>query len=391
MADTITRNLSLFAAQESTEGTASAPDGNDAILAQSIATNPQQDWHQRAYQGAPAVRPGVPGAQTGPGVTFQTDIRPNGTDNTLEVDELFQACMGQVSAGTGDTTISGTASTQTSINVTSEANFTAGNMLMVEGSTENEFECAGVITAVASGVLTVFPGLSSAPTTAGKAVKEMRTFQVKLEPSAVNSLTIDVFENSGSGTSKYTRFVGCRGSFNISSPRAGSIPMVSWDFKAHSWSKATDGTRPTPTYDSASPKAAKATKLKIDTTLTDAYDIEINAGITVTPKFSQNSSNGIYGLPVTDCRPTGAFKIHPATTSVAQYTGWQAGTEFSLTQQFGNAEFGTWAYCIPKASRTAVVDGDDSGVGTNEITFEVNIQDDALATAGDAPLYIGVF
>lgn len=389
MADLIWRNATLFAKKETTEGTANAPAAGDAILCTGLQPKLQRDYHARTYQGAVGSRTGVIGAQSSPGLSFQTEIKGNGSSNTPEIDELLENVFGQVSAGTGNTTV-GNGSSTTSVVVTSSTNFTVGNMVLVETGSGTALYEAAMITAVPDGThLTVSPALSFTPANGANAY-EMRTYQIIVPPSGVNSLTMDVFYNSDSGAGQYDRFVGCHGNLQFASPGAGSIPMLTWDFMAWNWTQATNGTRPTPTYDTATPKPGLASKFKIDGTLVDVFDVNWNLGNTITPKLSQNSTLGIYGTPITNTAPSGSFRIHPAHTSVAQFTGWTAGTEVTLIQQFGSSLYGTVAWFAPKAQRKEVARGDANGVGTNDVSFDMNVQDDASATATDAALYLAV-
>ena len=390
MADMIWANASLFAKKEATEGTANAPAAGDAILCAGLAPKLQRDFHPRKYRGSVGQRPGVIGAQTGPGLSFESEIKGNGTNNTCELDELLEAAFGAVSAGGASTTITGSASTTTSINVVSDSGFTVGNMVNIQLTTGGVFESTMITAVSGGGVLTVSPALTAAPVTAGTTVDEMRTYQIIVPPAGVNSLTMDVFYNADAGAGQFDRFVGCHGNVKWSSPRAGSIPMLAWEFLAWNWVQSLTGTRPSPTYDSASPKASLASKLKVAGVLVDAHDIEWDLGVQVFQKVSQNSALGIYGTPVVDVNPSGSFRIHPAHTSIAQFTGWTAETAVSLSQQVGNARFGTVAWYCPQAIRREVSRGDDGGVHTNEVQWDATVQDDALATTVDASLYLAV-
>lgn len=390
MADLIWRNATLLAKKEGTEGTANAPAAGDAILCSALEAKLQRDWHSRAYMGSVGERPGVIGAQTGPGLSFQTEIKGNGTTNTPEIDELLESAFGLVSTGTGSSTITTGAST-TSLPLASGTNFTVGNLVMVETATADVYESA-MITVVSGATLTITPALSFTPAD-GADVKEMRTYQIAVPPSGVNSLTCDVFYNADSGAGQFDRFVGCHPSaLKWDSPRAGAIPMLSWELLAWNWAQSVAGTRPTPTYDTASPKAALASKLKIGATLTDVFDLSWDLGLVTVPKVSQNSTLGIYGTPIVDVNPKGSFKIHPAHTSVAHFTGWTAETAVTLLQQVGNALFGTVAWYCPQALRREVARQDDGGVQAEEIQWDATVQDDALATATgqDAALYFAV-
>jgi len=388
MADLIWRNALLLGKKETTEGTANAPGAGDAILCTGLQPTLQRDFHERTYHGGFGTRAGVIGAQTGAGLSFQTEIKGNGSNNTPEIDELLESVFGQVASGTGDTTV-GNGSTTTSVVVASSTNFTAGNLVMIEtSSTSDEYEVA-MITDVPNGTtLTVSPALSFTPAN-GAAVKEMRTYQLLY--SGHPSMTFDVFYSvAGGGADQYDRFVGCHGNLSFASPGAGQVPMLTWDWQAWNWTQATNGTRPTPTYDTATPQSALGSKFKVDGTLVDVFDVNWSLNNEIARKLSQNSTLGVYGTPIVNHKPSGSFKIHPAHTSIAQFTGWTAGTEVSLIQQLGKSLNGTVAWYCPKAQRSSVGRGDDNGVQALEINFNANMQDDGLATAVDAAIYLAV-
>ena len=395
MADLLTRNLTLFADVEGTEGTAATIGATDAILASGIEIVEELEVHPREYQGSPGQRQPVPGAQMGASVSFQTELKGNGTDNTPEVDPLLTASFGSVSAGDLDSTISGTAGSATVWDVADVANGTAGNLVMLEKSTADTYEVGGIITAKDAGQtpddLTVSPGaVNGSYATNGKKVKEMRTWQILMPPASNNSVTFEAYHNADSGAGQFERVVGARGTFKVDSPRAGAIPMFSWMFKGWSVTRGTTGTRPTPTYDTASPKASVASVFRVDGTYTNAFDISFALGAEVGLKVSQNSTTGVYGAPHISYKPSGSFKIHPAHSSVAEFTAWEAGTARSILFQVGNTLYGTWAIYVPKAVAMKVARVDDSGVGAIQVDWVATEQDDALATASDAAMYLGL-
>lgn len=396
MADIIVKNATLFANQEATEGTAAAGVAGDAILCSGVSIDYGLDIHSREFQGSPGVRAPVTGAKSGAGISFSSEVKGNGTTTLPEVDELLTAVFGQVVAADLASTISGTSGSATVLDTADAANATAGNLAMLETSTADAYECVGLITAVDTGQtpddVTVTPGaVNGGYATNGKKLYEMRTWSPLLPPSAVNSMTFDLYHNADSGAGQLDRLLGARGTFTISSPRAGAIPTFSWTFTGWGWeTPVTNGTRPTPTYDTASPKASMASIFRVNGSYVNAYDIEFDVGAEVARKFSQNATGGVYGTPHVSYKPKGSFKIHPAHNSVAEFTARDANTQRSIMFQVGNALYGTWVIFIPKAVITSVTREDDSGVGAVKVDWVGIDQDDALATACDASVYFGV-
>ncbi len=393
MADLIKRNQTLFAAAETTEGTAGTIDADAAILASDVSIEEDLTMNSREYQGAPGIRPPVPGSQNGASVSFSTELKGNGTTTLPEVDVLLSGCFGPAVAANLDTTVSGVGSTSTVVNITAATNASPGSLVMVEKSTADTYEVRLITAADTTptpDTMTVTPALVlGAYATNAKKVKEMRTWAPGLPPSAVNSVSFDMFYNSDSGAAQRERVLGARGTFKMDSPRAGAIPMFSWAFKGWSVTRVTTGTRPTPSYDTATPKAGVATFMSVDGAAVDAFDISFDLGAEVATKMSQNSTTGVYGTPTVAFKPSGSFKIHPAHNSIAEYTAWEAGTARSWLFQVGHALYGTWAIFVPKAVAMKVGRVDDGGVGALQIDWVATEQDDALATAADSSVFFG--
>lgn len=400
MADLIVKNATLFATAETTEGTADNAESQagDAVLCRDIAIEYGLEMGTREYQGTPGQRAPVAGAMAGAGVSLATELKGNGSTTIPEIDALIRACMGDVAAANLASTISGTSGSSTILDVADATNASVGSLAMVETATADTYEVVGLITTVDTGAtpddVTVTPGaVNGAYATNGKKVYELRTHQLKVPPTSNNSVTIDVHHNADAGASQRDRLVGCRGTFSVNSPRAGQIPSWSFNFTGWSWAQSVAATRPTPSYDTTSPKPGIASYFRVDGTATNAYDISFNLGAEVAQKMSQNATNGVYGTPTVKVVPTGSFKIHPAHTSIAEFTAWQAGTQRSLLFQVGNTLYNTWAIFIPKMVVTKVSRVDDSGVGALQIDWVGIDQNDASPTtlaSGFASIYVGI-
>lgn len=392
----INKHFALFAKQEGTEGTANAPAATDAILAEAISPKLPLAVNERSYQGVPGSRAGAPGAQLDTGVSFTTEIKGDGSTTIPEIDELAQACFGKVAAANLDTTTSGAGSTTTVLQVADATNASVGSGVLVEISA-GVYEVAwitAVNTAAAPDEITVAPALSTAPNANGRGVKEMRTYQIALPTALANSMTFDLYKSAGAGVSRRDRLVGARGNVKMPPISAGDIPKLAWDFMAWSWSQVTDATRPAFTFDPALPKAALASKFKVNGVLVNAYDIGWDLGAVIAKKTSPNADYGVCGTPHVNYDPVGEFKIHPAFSSIAEFTAWLAGTTMALSQQFGNTPFNTWGWYCPAAQRVEVADGDDNGLGTNEIKWRAATQNNAdpvaITPTGPAQFYLAV-
>lgn len=393
----ITKLKVLSMKQESTDGTAVSAAVTDAILASGIETDEDLEVHERMHQGNPGSLAHVPGMQSG-SLSFTTELKGDGSTTVPELDEVLTGCFGAVVAANLDSTISGSSGSTTVWDVTDATNGTVGSMVMLETGTADQYECAGPIKVVDTGAtpddLTVaLAAVNGGYATAGKKVKEMRTWQILLPPTANNSLTADVYYSSVSGSNnRRDRIVGCRGTFKMDSPRAGAIPAWAFSFKGWSVARVTNAAQFTPTYDSATPKAAVSQIMRLDGTYTHAFDISVDLGAEIAPKASQYATSGTYGQIHTLYRPKISFKIHPAYSSVAAFTELEAGTSHTWLFQVGNALYGTWAFYAPRLLYTKVTQPDDSGLQCYEIEAEADYSVIGSPTAAtlDAALYLGL-
>lgn len=384
---------------EGTDGTANAPADSDAILCEGLDYSGSVEIHEREYQGIPGAYGGVPGAKNAE-LSFTAELRPDGSDNTPEIDEVLQGCGLTVVVGDLSTTISGTAGGAGSsgpLDVTSAANGTVPEMVML-ATAAGTYEVLGPTKVVDTGatpddLTTALDAVNGAYNVNGTAVKGMRTYYPKIPPASNNSMTADIYKSAlGGGADRRDRIIGCRGNVVMNAPGAGSIPK--WAFKFMGWNvgRVTTGTRPAPLYDSANPKASIGSIFRIDGTYTHGFDFTFDLGMEIATKKSQYADGGVYGQLHVKCRPKGSFKIHPAYTSVANFTDWEAGTTHSLLYQIGNTLFGTWAIYIPRAYWKVVSEPDDNGIEALEVQWEAAEINDASPTAAtlDASFYLGV-
>jgi hypothetical protein len=382
MSDLLTRLQILFAHTEAVEGTADgAFAGTDAILAMNLNTrNVPRDFHERSFQGQMGPSTGVIGAIPPVPLSFDTEIYGNGTTTVPQVSSLLKSTFGTLNTDSIDTTATGGSSTVITLAATAGA--TVGNGLLVETAVAGVYELAFITSIANNTSITVAPALSFSPVN-GARLKFTTTYTSK--NTGHPSLSFGNYLNNSAGASQWITTLGARGNLKFAAKKAGDIPTASWAFQGWNWAQATSGTVPSSiSYGAGLPPVALATLFKLGGTQTNIFDLEWDLGNTVTPKFSQNSTYGIYGMPVTGRTTKGSFRVHASSSSVAPFTSWVAGTETTLSQQFGNTRFGTAGWYAPHAQRTEVKYGDDSGVTSNDVTWNANI------SAGEDSFYFAV-
>jgi hypothetical protein len=211
-----------------------------AIPAEGIQWTPAEDHLARPIQSATFGEKytGVTGGKGGtltyttvvPALTTQAD-----SGNSAAVAAWFSrsmiGCGYSENAGTG-TTISGTSSTTTSVNVTDASDIAVGSVLRVGTGVR-------LVTAVNTGAtpdaVTVSPALASAPTTNGVTVYSALTYTATgANPS--NSYAF-VLEMDG----KHYVLQGCNGRDSLAATNARDLGRLTWTWSVNSFERSVSG------------------------------------------------------------------------------------------------------------------------------------------------------
>jgi hypothetical protein len=156
------------------------------------------------------------------GVPSSQRLESGVTPSTLSHDILLKHAFGRRNAVAG-TTISGTSSTTTSINITSTTGRKVGELLAFE-TAAGQYEARSVAT-VGSGLVTTSVALGTAPTTATRIVRGVRTFV--LAETRNTTLTIEQRMMVPGGTAHEYRVRGAMSSsFTITFGDFGKIPTL---------------------------------------------------------------------------------------------------------------------------------------------------------------------
>lgn len=367
MAQRLSQQRQLYYGVETTEGTEVVGAGANAIAVTHLAVNPDVAFNARPVLGQFGSIAGKMGAQTDPGLSFTVQCRGGAATSSVvpSIDPLLKSVL---SAGTQDTgaAIVQAGSTVSVVNVDSVANFTVGNAVAVEtGSGTNAYE-VGWIQAMNAGstpkTITLSHDLTFAPMSAAR-VKPSITYKPK--DATHDSLSFQVWLDAVSRVS----FVGCKGTMKLDAPRPGAIPTLTFNWRAINWAHVEGGTRPTPTYDTAT--SPTTSKFKIGSV---PYDVKLanwNLRQSVARKSSQNSTYGTTAQLITDRDLVGVLQAYDVDNT--QFANWKDGLEQAIAHQFGTTQYNMVAYQIQKAQRRDVSYGDDNGLTTNYVAFQGNI------------------
>ena len=363
MAQRLTQQRQIYYGVESTEGTEVLGTDTEALLVSNLVLSPDQAFLSRSFVGAFGSRKGRLGHQPDPTISFTCEMKGSGANITPEIDELLKSIFGTRTAGADNAEVVGASSTATVINIADTSGFSAGAAVAVEtGTASGKYE-VGWISSISTNVsITLTDALSFTPTT-GVNVKPSLTFAPATGPH--QSLSFQIWLDATNRIS----FRGCKGTVKLDAPAPGTPGALTFTFKAMSWAHASGTRPPSPSYDATTPPVPY--KFKLDATATDIKNISWDFGQTIAKKMSQNSTTGTFAQLVTDRRVGGSLQAYDIDET--QFTGWNAGTEFALAQQFGDTLFNIVAWQARKAQRSKVTYGDDAGLTTDQIDFNANI------------------
>lgn len=167
-------------------------------------------------------------------------------------------------------------------------------------------------------------------------------------------------------------------SLAIDNYAVGQVAAFNFGFDALSYVE-TDGVAPhTPTFDTGLPPIILSACVFKDGVSVDINKLGLSLANTLSFMTSVCNSNGRISSRVTERKVTGSINPYKDDTSVANFTGFNAGTEFSILARAYNpsavaGEFtlgsivGIW---LPKCIVTEYKVADQDGILTDELTFQ---------------------
>lgn len=225
---------------------------------------------QRLDQRSPGVL--MPRIDTKLG--FQTNLETFGTKATSTVAAtqhwlglMLECGLGGKQLSTG-TTISGTSSTTTVVNVTSAASFRPGGGLAIVNAATGKLEIR-VIKSITSNAITLKMALGAAPTTAGVTVYGAATYYLHNHPAGADPLYGQFLLEGYNPKNRWMFPGGAFKSFGFSGLEPAGIPMVNWDWQHPTWLPA-DGTNTVANLRSADLGQATYTDINLST-VRDAF------------------------------------------------------------------------------------------------------------------------
>ena len=309
------------------------------------------------------------------------EARTHSTPGTApEYHELMKAALGN----------SRTAVTKTS----SDADDVGGNaysdtIIRLADADANTYNVGDIVMTKRSGAYHISP-VASVNNTAGQV--EIVLLQTDPAGAYVDGIAIEALvtyypADSGHDSVSVSKWIegavleqadGCKiTSVGLENFSTGQLPTWNFAFEGLSFDRTVSARPHTPSFDTALPPIVLSAGLYMNggATCLDVTNVSFSLENSLGFATSICNENGRSSSRVTERKITGTFNPPKTDDSVADFTKYDANTEFSL---FGYAyvptstagEYGNVvAFYLPQCIMTEIGEGDEDGLLTNEITF----------------------
>lgn len=291
----------------------------------------------------------------GDGVALDASASPD--PDSLQL--LLKLCMGGTPTYGAGSTINGTGSTTTVVNVAAGhgARFYAGGAIMVEDAGGTGINECSIIESIATDALTLKTALSNAPTTAGK--KVWNSYSAFIDPSATATWQ---FQDCSDDDAEEWLALGCVGGFTLADllqSEAGQLARLNFDLLVTHWEQDVLSLAAA-TYDGAdllgtteSMRIQYQTHGTTTRNLISVSQLDVNPGITWTPRVSRGNGDveQIDRIRMTACAPTASFTADPSTAYLTAHT---ARTAKCLQIYFGRTPGSSWVIELPNLKVVSV-------------------------------------
>lgn len=329
---------------------------------------------------------------------------------------VFSGTIGKVTPRTGTKSVSGTIPTecrafstegsapefnalmksafgtrrQNTTAVTTKAVGNTASILQIEDADISKFNVGDIVLVKQSGAYHVSP-ITAKATGAGVATITMLVAHPSgdcTDSVVVSKFTTYTVAESGHPTLSITKYMdsavretalGCRvNKFALSNFATGKIPTLSFGFDGLDFGRSLTAPSFTPSYDSALPPIVLDGRAYMDGAAITINELSFSMENSVGFSTSIAAANGKVASRVTSRKITGSFNPYQQTDSIANYTKFNANTEFSLfayakndtstAGQFGNIV----AVYMPKCLITELGEADADGLVQESINFQAS-------------------
>jgi hypothetical protein len=394
MAIVVRNTTSVAVEEETTEGTYVAPAGASSFiqtLADGFEMSPAKETIERnVFTGTIGKVTPRTGTRSISG-TLPVEFRADATlGSAPEYDKLAKAALG--------------ARRQNTTDITTKASGNTASVLQIEDADISKIEVNDIILVKQAGAYHLSPVIAKS-VGAGTATVTM----LNPHPSGdcADSVVIAKFTTyymaeSGHKTLSITKYldgaitetaIGCRPtSMSLEGFSTGSIPNLSFGFEGIDFASSVAAPGFTPSYDAALPPIVLNAHAYIDGAEVEMNEVSFSVENTVAFATAFKYSNVKISSRITQRAITGSIDPYKKTDSVADFTKFLNGTEFSL---FGYAAVETGvtgefqnivAFYMPKCLITEIAETDADGLLKNTLSFQAT-----RGSAGDTnELSIGI-
>lgn len=394
MSDSVKNTIKIGIMEEVTEGTYLAPSSATkfvAPLADGMELTPAKELLERNVMtgsiGKVTPRTGMKSVSG----SLSTEARSSGTTGQEpQFGPLMKAALGAVRTNTAV--------------VTTKASGNTATVLQIDDADIAKFAVGDIVLVKQSGAYHVSP-ITAKSTGTGTATITM----LVAHPSGdcTDSVTVDKFvtyytANSGHPTLSISKYVegarleqaaGCRvKSMELSNFATGQLADFKFAFEGLSFDQSLTAPPFTASFDSALPPIVLSATVYMDGTAVAVNEMAFSLENTLAFKTSTASSNGKISSRITERKVSGSFNPYKQDNSVANYTKFNANTEFSVFGYMANptstaGQFdGVVAFYLPKCIITELGEADQDGLLQESISFQASRGSDGSTEE----LYIGL-
>lgn len=378
MAIVVKNTTKVAIEEEVTEGTYVTPASAAAYvqtLAEGYEMKPSKELLERnVFTGTIGKVTPRTGVQSVSG-TVPTEFRANSTEgNAPEFNSLMKSAFG---TRRQNTTV-----------VTTKAAGNTATVLQINDGDISKFEIGDIILVKQAGAFHVTPITAK---TSGAGTATITALVAHPSGSFSNSVTIAKFTTylcaeSAHPSLSITEFsddlvkkmgLGCRvNKFQLSNFATGKIPSLAFGFEGLSFDRALAAPAYATAYDSALPPIVLDAKAYVDGVAVVINELSVSAEVKAGFATGISSSKGKISGRQIERKITGTIDPYQQTDSIANYTKFVNGTEFSLFAYAKNAsgvtgEFqNVCAIYMPKCLITEFAEGEAEGLVKEQLTFQ---------------------
>lgn len=368
---------------ESTEGTAAAPasatDGYTQIKDDGLDLAGTQELLERGIETSSLAKATPQLGMKGGTAAWQSELRASGTEGSAPDfgQALFSLLGSQTTIATANTSrgVGQNTGTLVAIEAADIGDYAVGDMVVVKEAGEfRAHAVTAVVTTGGSESITVLPGKSSGNFTDAVVVSKSHTY--KAADTGHDSFTFNRYH----GDATLEQIIGCRTtSMSIDNFTTGQIGSLSFSAQGMSRTNtASTSASHTPTYDTALPAVFLGACVFQDGASINVNEVSLSVDQPISQLKATCDANGVVSQHLSQKRSiTGSFPVYATDSSVAQYTGFDNGTTFTMvfyagvpSSTAGELTLGTIvAFYMPVCLRTNTKREDADGIVTDVVEF----------------------